>query len=132
MNELIRVQAGRPAFLFQDDVRVFIAPHDEAYRIRKREFKQRIRELHPDIAGAFKEIAIFIPQHQRHLRGNWQQRANGPRFQPDYVQTQPERVWVRRVRKSTEEFRKVLARYRKFIEEETKWYAQFGLEPPRG
>lgn len=139
-TELIRITPGRPPFILVNGVRIFVAPHDEFHLATRREFKHKLREAHPD--GKSRFLTFTRSAHIRRV-GPQEVRAhsccrNGNTYQVPALSRRAhtqfcaeKQVTIERT-PSSAPFRRICAAYRRWLEEEKKWYAQFGLEPPRG
>lgn len=112
-TNLIHLNPSRPAVIEKDNGLVYISVHDEYYRTNLREWKNKLKLVHPDLTG---ETAI---------RKTLVQRKN----------TQP---YILRTKRGTSNsshrrYKTIVYWLRKFEawkEREVKWYEQYGLTPP--
>lgn len=107
---LIPLIFGRPAILSHRNGLVYLSVHDAAYLQTKAAWKRKLRELHPDRRPV--TVSTYV--------------LEGPAFG-----ARPVSVTVRRRYSSTGRIQALLAQYRRWLESERAWYAQYGLRPPQ-
>lgn len=67
MEELVRVFAGRPAFVKKDGWVVSVSTMDAAYQATWRAYKRLLRDAHPDRGGKATQFRKLIGQRERWL-----------------------------------------------------------------
>jgi hypothetical protein len=121
-SELIPVTAGRPPLLVKDGCRVYISVHDEFYRRRKAEFRQRLKLSHPDMT----------PVHRFHIASSTRRsHVSRSRAGDSYMRKEhAHKAYVLTVKNRGQQFRHIMDSYEKWLHGEKVWYAQYGLSPP--
>jgi len=109
---LVLSSAGRPAIIKRGSCSIYVSVHDQFYRRRLQELKQLVRDCHPDrrwwtlrsVPVKKNRAGMFpgIPTTVRHIK------------QPN----------------ATGSFLGAMRLLKNFIEEEKRYYQQFGLRPP--
>lgn len=127
MTELMVMTPGRPAVLDIAGCRIFVSVHDEYFRHTQKDFKQRLRLAHPDMNHQTKvTIEVGPVEVPAHMNRNG---ASGKRYLvPAY--TLPARKVTYPTNAAGGQFRKIRSAYNRWLKEEKKWYAQYGLLPP--
>lgn len=67
MEELVRVFAGRPAFVKKDGWLVSVSTMDAAYQATWRAYKRLLRDNHPDKGGSAGKFRKLMGQRERWL-----------------------------------------------------------------
>jgi hypothetical protein len=132
-NALIATRRGRPAVLEKDGCRVYIAVHDEFYRRRKAEFKNRLKLVHPDMMPVQRIAVKPVPVETVAVKSF--QAPRSKRCRPYWRSAHTRKAHTRkaytlRVPNNGSEFRRINAAYERWLAEEAAWYAAHGLTPP--
>lgn len=125
-DALIATRPGRPAVLDKDGCRIYIAVHDEFYRRRKADFKNRLKLAHPDMMPTRRVEVAAHPVKGYHSPATNRHGRFGTRWRDGYRR----RPYSLRVRKTAKDFRRINAAYQQWLAEELTWYAAHGLTPP--
>ena len=126
-TDLVALRAGRPVTVAHRGGLVYIAVHDEYFLQTKRDWKQRLKLAHPDM-NPIRKHKVLVPAcdivaHTNHSGAG----------RPYRIEAHPRRpFWAYRLLPSpTRQFRLLHQSYERWLADEAKWYAQFGLTVPQ-
>ena len=118
---MLAVVGDRPPTMVVDGVVIYVSIHDAYHKQMRVAFKRRLSETHPDRPFQFTMPRFDFPAHTRvYSDGKVRQIAASVRRS---------HIVTRRYR-TGQVFRKVRAKYERWLEQEIRWYAALGMEPP--